>query len=85
MPRSQRQDPDAIRFGAIVRRLRDERGWTRKKLSQRAGLSPQYVAIVEQGGNIPSLTTILDLIEVLGADIAAVMRELSIARNSPRQ
>jgi len=83
MPRSRVTSPDAVRFGAIVERLRLARGWTRKKLSQRAGLTPQYVAIVEQGGNIPSLTTVLELIEVLGADIAEVMRELMTARNSP--
>jgi transcriptional regulator with XRE-family HTH domain len=83
MPRSRVVSPDAVRFGAIVERLRLARGWTRKKLSQRAGLTPQYVAIVEQGGNVPSLTTILELIEVLGGDIAEVMRELMVARNSP--
>jgi len=83
MPRSRVISPDAVRFGAIVTRLRVARGWTRKKLSQRAGLTPQYVAIVEQGGNIPSLTTVLELIEVLGGDIAEVMRELMVARNSP--
>ena len=64
-------------------RLRLARGWTRKKLAQRAGITPQYLAIVEQGGNVPSLTTVLELIEVLGADIAEVMRELMVARNSP--
>jgi len=83
MPRSRVVSSDAVRFGAIVERLRLARGWTRKKLSQRAGLTPQYVAIVEQGGNIPSLTTVLELIEVLGGDIAEVMRELMVARNSP--
>jgi len=83
MPRSRVISPDAVQFGAIVMRLRLARGWTRKKLSQRAGLTPQYVAIVEQGGNIPSLTTVLELLEVLGADIAEVMRELMTARNSP--
>jgi transcriptional regulator with XRE-family HTH domain len=83
MPRSRVISPDAVRFGAIVMQLRIARGWTRKKLSQRAGLTPQYVAIVEQGGNVPSLTTVLELIEVLGGDIAEVMRELMVARNSP--
>jgi DNA-binding XRE family transcriptional regulator len=83
MPRSRVISPDAVRFGATVKRLRVARGWTRKKLSQRAGLTPQYVAIVEQGGNVPSLTTVLELIEVLGGDIAEVMRELMVARNSP--
>lgn len=83
MPRSRVISPDAVRFGAIVERLRLARGWTRQKLAQRAALTPQYVAIVEQGGNVPSLTTVLELIEVLGGDIAEVMRELMVARNSP--
>ena len=47
-------------------------------------MSPQYVSIVEQGGNIPSLTTVLELTEVLGADVAEIMRELAAARNTPR-
>jgi transcriptional regulator with XRE-family HTH domain len=85
MPRSRTIDPDAQRFGAIVRRLRRQRGWTRKKLATRAGLTPQYVGIVEQGGNVPSLATVLELLEVLGADVGEVMRELSAARNTPRQ
>src|ERR1041384_1190634 len=85
MPRLRNPDPDAQRFGAIVRRLRDERGWTREKLATRSGLTPQYLAIVEQGGNVPSLTTVLELLEVLGADAGAVVHELSAARNTPRQ
>ena len=84
MPRSRDTNPDAARFGAIVRRLREARGWTRKKLATRAGMSPQYIGIVEQGGNVPSLTTVLELTEVVGGDIAAVMRELAAARNAPR-
>ncbi|HEV2720344.1 MAG TPA: helix-turn-helix transcriptional regulator [Thermoanaerobaculia bacterium] len=85
MPRARTQHPDALRFGAIVQRLREQRGWTRRKLATRAGLTPQYIGIVEQGGNVPSLTTVLELVEVLGADIGEVMRELSAARNTPRQ
>jgi len=73
-----------MRFGIILRRLREQRGWTRLKLATRAGLSRQYIGIVEQGENVPSLTTVLELIEVLGADVAEVMRELAAARNAPR-
>ena len=74
---------DAERFGAILARIRIERGWTRQKLATRSGMSPQYVAIVEQGGNVPSLTTVLELTEVLGADVAEIMRELAAARTAP--
>ena len=48
-------------------------------------MSPQYVGVLEEGGNIASLTTALDLAEVLGADIAEITRELSVARNTPRK
>src|SRR5256885_16506260 len=61
VPRSRIRNTDAERFGAILARIRLERGWTRQKLATRSGMSPQYVAIVEQGGNAPSLTTVLEL------------------------
>ena len=54
-----------------------------KKLATRAGMHPAYVSIVEQGGNVPSLATVLELLEVLGADAAEVVRELAAARNRP--
>jgi transcriptional regulator with XRE-family HTH domain len=85
MPQTRTFNPDAAQFGAILRRLREQRGWTLRKLATRSGLSPAYVSIVERGGNVPSLTTVLELIEVLGGDIAEVMRELSAARNRPQR
>jgi transcriptional regulator with XRE-family HTH domain len=84
MPQARTFNADAARFGAILRRLRQERGWTLRKLATRSGMSAIYVSIVERGGNVPSLTTVLELIEVLGADIGDVMRELAAARNRPR-
>ena len=80
MPRMRTRNWDAIRFGALIRRVREERGWTRQKLATRAGLTPGYVGIVEQGGNVPSLSTVLELAEVLGADVGEIMRELAAAR-----
>jgi transcriptional regulator with XRE-family HTH domain len=85
MPKARSRRPDAVRFGAIVRRLREQRGWTKQKVAMRAGITPQYLALVELGQNVPTLVTILDLIEVLGADIAVVMHELALARNKPLQ
>jgi len=83
MPRTRTRNWDAIRFGEILRRLREQRGWTRQKLATRAGFTPTYVGIVEQGGNVPSLTTVLELAEVLGADVGEIMRELAAARSTP--
>jgi transcriptional regulator with XRE-family HTH domain len=75
--------PDAARFGAILKQLREQRGWTRQKLAKRSGMTPTYIGILEYGGNVPSLPTVLELIEVLGADIADVMTRLAAARVSP--
>src|SRR5438270_1941610 len=83
MPRAMRIDPDAERFGAILKQLREQRGWTRLKLAQRSGVTPTYIGILEYGGNVPSLPMVLELIEVLGADIGEVMRRLAAARVSP--
>ena len=83
MPRSRNYSPDAVRFGAILQRLREQRGWTKQKLAQRSGLTPSYVGILEEGGNIPSLATVLELLEVLSADAAEVIRELAMARSAP--
>lgn len=84
MPRSTVYDPDAVLFGAIIRQLREQRGWTKKKLATRANLTPNYLGILEAGGNVPSLTTVLELCEVLSVDVGDVMRHLVTARNTPK-
>ena len=73
---------DALAFGTIVTRLRVKRGFTKAKLAQRAGISPQYMSLVEQGMNVPSLTTVLDLLEVLDAEGGEVFNELLARRNT---
>ena len=80
MPPSSRISRDAVRFGAIIQRLRMQRGWTRAKLAQRSGMHPTYIGILERGGNIPSLVTILELADVLGADVGEIVREVANAR-----
>lgn len=68
MTKSRQADPDAVFFGAVLRRERLARGWTIVKLARRAGMNSQYVGVVEAGRNSPTLATILELAEVLGAD-----------------
>jgi DNA-binding XRE family transcriptional regulator len=80
----QRVDPDAVLFGAILRRERLARGWTIRKLAQRAGMNAQYLGMVEAGRNVPSLSLILEVCEVLGADAGAMIREVAEARRMPK-
>jgi transcriptional regulator with XRE-family HTH domain len=83
MPRSMIISPEAVRFGAVIRRIRKARGWTIIKLARRAGMNPNYLGVLEQGGNDTSLTTIVELCDVLGADIGEVMREVMSVRKAP--
>jgi len=43
MPKAARVHPDALRFGAIIKRLRTERGWTLVKFAQRSGMHATYL------------------------------------------
>ena len=83
MPRSMKITPEAVRFGEVIRRIRRARKWTIVKLAQRAGMNANYLGVLEQGGNDTSLTTIVELCDVLGADIGEVMREVAAVRNPP--
>jgi transcriptional regulator with XRE-family HTH domain len=84
MPRSRQLNADAVRFGTALRRARLARGWTITKLARRAGMNAQYLGIVEAGGNVPSLYTILEVTEVLGVDAGDMIREIAIARRQPK-
>jgi transcriptional regulator with XRE-family HTH domain len=63
----------------VIRRHRRARGWSLLKMATRCGLSANYLGVLEKGGNIPSLTTILDVAEVLNIDagelVSAVARK----------
>ena len=75
-------DEDAVRFGAIVTRLRMERGWTLADLSRLSGLNPTWLGVMEGGGNIPSLTTIFKLAAVFVVEAAALVREIEQSRRA---
>jgi transcriptional regulator with XRE-family HTH domain len=80
MPRLARPDPEAQRFGAIVRRLRNERRWTLIEFGRAAKMNPTYLGFLERGENVPSLTVVLHLARVLGADAAAMIAEVAAKR-----
>ena len=57
--------PEAEKFGAVVRALREERGLTQDQLAERAGVSATYIGFVERGDNVPTLTIILQIASAL--------------------
>lgn len=80
MPRRRVPDRNAKRFGAIIRRLREERGWTLADFGRKADMNPTYLGFLERGENVPTLTAVLRLAKVLGAEAADVIREVEQSR-----
>lgn len=69
-------DPLLLRVGTRVRALRRERGWSRKELGERSGLSERFLALVETGQGNPSLRSL--------AEIAGALATTPVALIEPR-
>jgi transcriptional regulator with XRE-family HTH domain len=67
--------PEAEKFGAIVRALREERGLTQDQLAERAGVSATYIGFIERGDNVPTLTIILQIASALKIRSADLLRD----------
>lgn len=69
-------DRDAARFGAIIRRLRQKKGWNLIQFGRKADMNPTYLSRLERGENTPSLTCILRLAKVLDVEAWTVIAEI---------
>jgi transcriptional regulator with XRE-family HTH domain len=67
--------PEAEKFGAIVRKLREERGLTQDQLAERAGVSATYIGFIERGDNVPTLTIILQVASALKVRSSELLRD----------
>jgi transcriptional regulator with XRE-family HTH domain len=85
MPKLTSINHDAIRFGAILRRLRIARGWTILIAAQRCGMNPNYLGSLEKGGNMPSVDTLLEIGDVYGVNASDIVREVEEARREARK
>lgn len=56
--------PFLAQFGARIRALRAQRGWSRRDLAQRTDISERFLADVESGAANPSLLRLLTLADV---------------------
>jgi len=79
--RGSHRDLDAICFGLIVKRLRMQKGWSLQQLAGVTGYHPNYLGVIERGGNTPSLQSFIQISHCLGVHAADVMREIVETRS----
>ncbi len=60
-------------FGALIRRVRKERGFTMEGLARASGLSLGYVATIEKGDRHPSLSSLRALAHGMGMSVWALL------------
>lgn len=62
------------RFGAVVRQLREGRGWSQERLAGEAELNRSYMGEVERGVVMPSLATPAKLAAALGVPLSRLLQ-----------
>jgi len=77
-------DRDAVRFGAVIRRLREAKGWNLIQFGRKADMNPSYLGCLERGDNTPSLTCVLHLAKVLDVEAWTIVAEVEGVYTSAR-
>lgn len=64
---------DYTTIGKNLGTYRKQRNLTQEQLAERAGLSPNYIGILERGEKLPSLETLLTLLNQLNVSADMVL------------
>lgn len=78
MPRRRTRSIEGQRFGATLRRLRNERGLSQERLAEAASLTADYIGFIERGENVATLTVLLKLAKALNVDAAELLAEFKL-------
>lgn len=68
-------------IGQRARLLRDQRGWSRRELAERSGLSQRMLAEIEGGAGNPTLQSLIALADTLGASLTTLVAGGSACRD----
>lgn len=63
-------------FGDILRRRREDAGFSQESLATKAKLHRTYISMLERGLRVPTLVVIKKLALALGTTMASLMEEL---------
>ena len=63
----------AVKFGRVIRSLRERRGLSQEALSDLAGLSRSFLGEIERGDAVPSVETLQKLADGLGEKLSFIV------------
>ena len=63
-------------FGKNIRRFRTEKKMRQEDLAERAGLSTNYIGMVERGEKIPSLESFIGIVNALGVSADMILADV---------
>jgi transcriptional regulator with XRE-family HTH domain len=70
-----RRQPDAS-FGALLKRLREERQITQETLAFEAGITASALSRIERGRNDPGWTTVNSIAKALGVSLVELVSDV---------
>jgi transcriptional regulator with XRE-family HTH domain len=77
------KDDIRSRFGARVRQLRTERGWSQEAFADEAGLHRTYIGSIERGEQNISLVNIEKIAATLGLSLAELFSPFTDTTSPP--
>ena len=77
------QEELARRFGALVRRIRLERGLSQERLGELSGLHRNYIGAVERAERTPSITNADKIAKALGTTLSVLFSKLEQESDDP--
>ena len=64
------------KIGLFIAKCRREKNMTQEDLAEKAGLTTNYIGMVERGEKIPSLETFIKILNALGVSADMVLSEV---------
>ena len=68
-------------FGAVVRRLRLEKGFSQERFAELCGLHRTYIGSIERGEKVVTIVTANKVAKALGTTLAGLFSELERGSN----
>lgn len=68
-------------IGIRITKLREERGWSRYRLSKQSGVSYSYLTALEEGDHSPSLDVLEKIAVGLEIELVDLLKEEKVTAN----